>query len=384
MQSRLNLILTSGLAMFAMFFGSGNLIFPLAIGVETTGNVVYSIVGLALTGVCVPFLGLMAMVLFSGDRQSAFSYIGNIPAFLLAFAMLCLMGPFGVAARCIIVAYGGINQIFPLISLEIFGIIWSIIAGVIVLWQGGWLNVVGRYLTPVLLFSIVLIVIAGLWQAHTLPPSDISPQTAFVVGLDQGYQTMDLLAAFFFSVTVVNYLYASMPGQPVNEILKTSVAASCVGAALLLFVYIGFVVLGAFYSKELLPIAAEQRLAFVAQQTLGQEAMIITATTIALACLTTFIVLIVLFSQFLTTEVSKGRIPYPWSVFITLGISYAVSLLGFNALAAWIGQALEIAYPALIALSLALIGYKIFRLNFIAPAFWGTLAVQLFLLMLYG
>lgn len=249
MQSRLNLVLTSGLAMFAMFFGSGNLVFPLAIGAETTSNVMYSIIGVAVTGVCVPFLGLLAMILFDGDRSAAFSYIGKWPAFLLTLAMLSLMGPLGVAARCIIVAYGGIAQFFPEISLEIFGIIWSVITGGLILSKGGWINIIGRYLTPVLLVSIAFIVGAGFWYAPSLGASSLSVKESFMVGLNQGYQTMDLLAAFFFSVTVVNYLRKALEGAPIKEVLQMSLGASFVGALLLMLVYIGFVVLGAFYSR---------------------------------------------------------------------------------------------------------------------------------------
>lgn len=379
MQSRLNLIITSGFAMFAMFFGSGNLVFPLAIGTEATGQAVYSIIGLILTGVLVPFLGLLAMILFKGDREAAFSYIGKWPAFFLSFGMLSLMGPFGVAARCIIVAYGGIVQLIPSISLETFGLLWSIITGLIILSHSGWINVIGRYLTPILLLSIALIITAGLWYAPSLEGSSLSSIQAFKVGLDQGYQTMDLLAAFFFSVTVVNYLQQSLEGQPTSKALKLSLGASVVGASLLAMVYVGFVLLGALYSDALLGIAPEKRLAFIAYETLGGPAQGIIATAIALACLTTFIVLIVLFAQFLNKEISQNKISYKWSVWITLGISYGVSLLGFNTLAAWIAYALEIAYPALIAFSISLIGYKLFRINLITLAFWGTLGITVIL-----
>jgi branched-chain amino acid:cation transporter, LIVCS family len=378
MQSRLNLTITSGFAMFAMFFGSGNLVFPLAIGTETTGQAIYSIIGLIITGVFVPFFGLLAMILFKGNREAAFSYIGKWPAFFLSFAMLSLMGPFGVAARCIIVAYGGIAQLMP-ISLEVFGLVWSIITGLIIISHSGWINVIGRYLTPILLLSIALIITAGLWYAPSLQVSSLSSTQSFEIGLEQGYQTMDLLAAFFFSVTVVSYLQQSLDGQPMAKILKLSLRASIVGATLLAAVYVGFVLLGALYCDILIGVAPEQRLAVIAYHTLGGTAQGIIATSIALACLTTFIVLIVLFSQFLSKEISQNRIPYTWSIWITLGISYGISLLGFHTLATWIAYALEIAYPALIAFSIALITYKLFRFNLITLAFWGTLSVTIIL-----
>lgn len=377
MQSHFSLVLTSGLAMFAMFFGSGNLVFPLAIGAATTSNSIYSILGLALTGVCVPFLGLLAMIAYNGKRESAFSHIGKWPSFLLSFAMLSLMGPFGVAARCIIVAHGGIVQLFPGTPLWIFGIAWSVLTGLIILRQESWINVIGRYLTPILLLSIGFIVVAGFLYAPPLSTSILLESAAFTIGLDQGYQTMDLLAAFFFSVTIINYLHKNLPKMSVRNVLRISLMSSAIGAGLLLLVYIGFVLLGALYSESLLPISPEQRLAFIANHTLGNTAMLIVATTVALACLTTFVVLIVLFAQFLTTEISQERLSYKWSVITTLILSYTMSLLGFNTLATWIAHALQITYPALIAFSAALILHKVFKINIITFAFWGSLAATI-------
>lgn len=160
-----------------------------------------------------------------------------------------------------------------------------------------------------------------------------------------------------------------------KETLVNSLAASGIGATLLGLVYIGFVFLGGFYANDLIGIAAEQRLAFVAEKTLGSSAAIVVATAIATACLTTFIVLIVLFSNFLRDELLHKKISYPIAVLITLVITYSVSLLGFSTLAVWIAAALQIAYPALIAFAVALIVERLTKVNLVPYAFWGTLVL---------
>lgn len=361
--------------MFAMFFGSGNLVFPLAIGTETTSQVIYAMLGLFVTAICVPFLGLLAMILFEGKRELAFSYIGKWPAFLLSFAMLSLMGPFGVAARCIIVAHGGISQLMPSLSLEVFGGVWCLITAAIILSRSSWINLIGKYLTPLLLLSIFSIIVAGFIQAPSISSSNIDAYNSFKIGLSEGYQTMDLLAAFFFSITIVSFLQGNLGKNGVKQPLKTSLMASLVGAGLLALVYVGFMLLGAFYATDLIAIAPEKRLAFVALATLGKPAMWIVATAVALACFTTFVVLIVLFAAFLTENVSKNKLPYNYAVIITLLISFIVSLIGFSALAAWIAGALQVAYPALIAFAIALIAHKTIKVDIIAWSFWGTLAL---------
>jgi LIVCS family branched-chain amino acid:cation transporter len=62
-----NIILSTGLAMFSMFFGSGNLVFPLLVGQMSSGHYLSATLGILLTGVLVPFLGILAMILFNGD-----------------------------------------------------------------------------------------------------------------------------------------------------------------------------------------------------------------------------------------------------------------------------------------------------------------------------
>ncbi len=361
--------------MFAMFFGSGNLVFPISIGVESSGNEGYAIIGLVITGILLPFLGLLSMILFNGDRTKAFNYIGKYPALVLTLSMLSLMGPFGVAARCILVAHGGIIELFPYIPLWLFALIWSALSAVIILQQHAWISVVGKYLTPLLLVSLTTIIISGIINAPHISIPLKAGSASFWSGLHQGYQTMDLLAAFFFSVSIVSYLRKN--AQTNNITLRNSLAASGIGATLLAIIYIGFVILGGLYATELSSISAEQRLSFIAEHTLGESAAIIVATAIATACLTTFIVLIVLFSNFLKDEISNKKLPYPASVLITLCISYGVSLLGFDTLATWISSALQIAYPALIAFAVTLILNRVYRVNWVPIAFWGTLSITI-------
>ena len=64
-----SLILATGLAMFSMFFGSGNLVFPLVVGQMSEGHFGLASLGILLTGVLVPFLGILAMLLFDGNSK---------------------------------------------------------------------------------------------------------------------------------------------------------------------------------------------------------------------------------------------------------------------------------------------------------------------------
>src|SRR3984893_3016927 len=99
-QGKSNTIAT-GLVMFTMFFGAGNVVFPLALGQYAQDKNFYAILGLLITAVGVPFLGLIAMTLFNGDYKSFFDRIGKIPGFIVAAVILGLIGPFGAIPRCV-------------------------------------------------------------------------------------------------------------------------------------------------------------------------------------------------------------------------------------------------------------------------------------------
>ena len=381
MKERLFLILTGGFAMFSMFFGSGNLVFPLSIGADSFHLFGYAAAGLFLTGIFVPFLGLISMVCAKGNRRAFFGEIGRHPAFLLTFLMLAIMGPFGVSARCIIVAFAGIKLVFPALSESLFSAFFCVLTGVLCWKKAHIVSLIGRYLTPLLLLCIFLIIGFGIGGAEPAFLTNQQPEAVLKKGLSQGYQTMDLLAAFFFSAATIQFLKTQTLLLATKESpLKLAFYASLFGMLLLGLVYGGFVYLGAAYAPHLEGIPPEQMLTMIAGLTLGTYALPIMSLTIALACLTTIIILTNLFAEFLTDEVFDGKIPRKGSIIVTLAISFLVSLAGFTKLASWIGTILSYAYPALIALAIGKIlettcslGSLFHRVKITAFGFYGTL-----------
>ena len=56
-------IIGTGFALFSMFFGAGNLIFPLTIGQIAGDMTSYAMAGLLVTSIGVPLLGMIAIIL---------------------------------------------------------------------------------------------------------------------------------------------------------------------------------------------------------------------------------------------------------------------------------------------------------------------------------
>ena len=372
------IVLVAGFAMFSMFFGSGNLVFPLMVGMKSHDQFQIASIGLIISGVLLPFLGLIAMIYYGGNRAKFFKNLGAPAAFILTFSMLSLMGPFGVLPRCIIVAFGGFDLIFHDLTAPIFNAIFSVLTGLLAWHRTKIVSIIGTYLTPILIFGITAIIIMGVIAIETPPSIDISNTAAFMIGLDQGYQTMDLLAAFFFSATTVSYL-ASQINAKENPIRleRLSLVACSLGALMLVAVYLGFIYLGAAYAPLLESVAPEKLLVVVAQASLGPAALPVASVVICMACLTTSTILASLFADFLYNDIMQKRIPRSAALVVTLLIGYTVSLLGFMDLASWIANALLVAYPALIVFAVfkiisAKTGHKWSR-----EAFWLVLLISI-------
>ncbi len=351
------LIVGTGFALFSMFFGSGNLVFPIAVGQLSEGKYLLAALGILLTGVVVPFLGVLGMMMYQGSIQSFFRFFGKIGIFWFSFLALALMGPFGVFARCLTVAHGAIQLILPQASLLITSIVLCFIVYLLTVNKTKIISVLGIWLTPVLLLSIGAIAFFGLKDGFSVETAGAQSWDAFKNGFFQGYQTMDLLAAFFFSTFLIQHLKGASKDD--SSSLKIFLKAAALGAGILSLVYFALVILGWAYAPLLAEVPPQEMLGRIALNALGSFAAPCVCIAVVLACLTTAIALASLFSDFLRTEVCRNKIGHKISLIVTLGIGILVSTLEFSGIAKFLGPLLETAYPALIALTLVNIILKL-------------------------
>ena len=346
------LIVSTGFALFSMFFGSGNLVFPLTVGKESGGHFWVASLGIFLTGVLVPFLGVLAMTLYKGDSRQFFGSMGKPAAFWFPLVALSLMGPFGVLARCITVAHGSFRLLFPHASLIVFSLVLCVILYLVTMNKNRIVPLLGSFLTPFLLISLAAIAIMGFWFADSQPKFDQISFTAFKNGVFQGYQTMDLLAAFFFSTFVINHLQKRLPaGSDQTCYMKVFLKSTLLGAFLLTIVYVALVFLGSVYAPQLADTPPQELLGVVAYHAMGKWSAPIVCTAVVLACFTTAVVLTTLFADFLKSEVAQHKIGDSTAMLVTLSIAFCVSTLEFSGISRFLGPILETLYPSLIVLT---------------------------------
>ncbi len=378
MKKRL-LVISTGFALFSMFFGSGNLVFPISVGMESQGHYILASLGILLTGVIVPFLGVLGMMLFKGDIFHFFSCFGKKGTFIFSLIALSLMGPFGVLARCLTVAHGALTMILPHISLPITSLLLCLIIFLFTVRKSRIVTILGSVLTPFLLLAIGAIAYFGLSNGSLPTASAIGSWNALKNGFFQGYQTMDLLAAFFFSGFIIKYLHDRFPlASEDGSMLKIFSKAALVGASILSLVYVALVSLGWIYHSTLASTPPQEMLGIIALKSLGAFAAPCVCLAVVFACLTTAVVLTSLFADFLRTEVMRSKIGQTHAILATLAIGFLVSTLEFAGIARFLGPVLETIYPALIALTIVNICNKFWGIKATHWPFTLTILVKLF------
>lgn len=339
-----------GLAIFAMFFGAGNIIFPLALGQIALDKTPWGLSGFLLTGVAMPFIGLLAMFRYQGQIRTFFSRLGKIPGLAIATLIISLLGPFGAAPRCIALAHSTLSLSFPGIPLILFSISACMLIFLFSYKENRLLKLLGYVLSPLKITLLILVIVKGFMDAPeaTLVSANLSNISHIWNGLTEGYNTMDLLAAFFFAPIVISSLGNSEKNQNLNRFVLIS---SIIGAALLALVYIGFCYLAYFYASQLTGIPNDKILGAIAIKILGPYAGLIVSLTVTFACLTTAIALIAAFANFIQKELLREKVGYVPVLAISLLMTFAVTTLEFQGIARLLNPILEVCYPALILLT---------------------------------
>lgn len=347
-----------GLAMFSMFFGAGNIIYPLAVGQYAGDKNIFAMFGLILTAVIMPIMGVIAMILFDGNYRQFFGRLGSVPGFLLALTTISLLGPLGSTPRCITLAYTTLNSLFLNMSLPVFSAISCVIIFLFTLKKKYILDILGRILTPMLLGSLLLIIAMGLIEAPAPEVTGGSEFKMFFHGLNEGYNTMDLLAAFFISSTIINIL-KNDAGEEKISYLKTAYQASFIAAILLAAIYLGFSYISSFHANQLVITGKDELLSAITMKIAGPYAGALVCVAIALACLTTAIALISSFTDFLQREVFDEKISYETTLIGALLFTFFVSTFEFTGISSFLWPILQIFYPGLITLTFLNILHKL-------------------------
>ena len=340
-----------GFALFAIFFGAGNLIFPPYLGVTAGEN--WGIATLAFL-ISDPLLSIIAVMVVAALGGSALNVGRRVhPLFASALAAICvlLIGPIFAVPRTGASTHEiFVQSYFPsapqwITSLVFFGI---------VLWityqENSVMDAIGKYLTPILLVILFCIFVAAIIQ-----PDATFAQTdgtgLFAQGFKEGYQTMDVLGAPLLAGVVMKDItrrgYLNKKDQ-----FRMMFGVGIVAFILLALVYSTLAYSGASMSTVIDSTAQRAAmLTTIVKNLLGSWGQLAMGLAVCFACLTTAIGLTTTCGQYFE-EVSKEKISYKKTILVTVAIEFIISLVGVDSLINLAVPVLTFIFPIMIALIL--------------------------------
>lgn len=343
-----------------MFFGAGNTIFPLIVGIHSGQQFGWAFLGLLLTAISGPLLGLLGATLYRGRVSDFFSRAGKVPGRLLMGVCFALLGPFAVLPRCVTVAMAALKPMLPPISPIWLSLLFCMIALFCCYRKKVIIHTLGVVLSPLLICCLLLIIYQGCAAAGLPPTGNMETLKAFKFGLMTGYDTMDLIASIFFSAGIWNLIAERHPNQP-KMIFRTTLIAGTLGCLLLALIYLGLSYAASVHSDQLLSSPIEALMSQLAMVTLGPYLGMVANTAVALACLTTVISLVLTLSEIFTGEIAPRLLNYHQCVIGMILLTFAMTLLGFHTIMVVIHSVVVICYPLIILLTLYNIGEKFIR-----------------------
>ena len=343
-------VIVIGFALFSMFFGAGNVVFPPYLGLEAgpewlTGFAAYFIadIGLALLG--------MFALLRVGSSEAVLHRVGRVPAEILMCAIILCIGPMVAIPRTSASTYEmAIAPNISGVSPVVFSVIFFAVILALCIKESAVVDIVGKILTPLLLVGLFAIIIKGV----VTPLGDISalPQinNVAVTGIKAGYQTMDALAALPFGIIVLQSA-ASKGYSGKKSTLRIVGGSALLAGVLLLAVYMGLAYLGATVSTQYTgaEIGRAQLTMAIVEGLMGKVGMVLFGVVVGLACVTTAVALTSSAAAYFS-ELCRGKVPYKVFVIAICVFSAVVSNLGLDRIVAVAAPVLDVIYPPTLVL----------------------------------
>lgn len=319
-----NQFLVISLTLFAMFFGAGNFIFPPNLGREAGQNFYIAIMFFCATAVLLPVLGVAAIARAKG-LQSLVRRIDPVFAVVFTALLYLTIGPLFAIPRAANMPFDiAVKPFIAAENLQIWLFFYSAayfaLNYYICMNPSKLVDLLGKYLTPLLLALILLLFGAGLFFpiGEFAAPSGEYAQHAAAKGFVEGYQTMDALASLAFGIIVINAI-KGVGVKDERRLVSSTIKAGMMSGIILMSIYLMLGYLGAtatdlFKDMDVKDINGAVMLSRISHHYFGGAGIAILGSAFFLACLTTTLGLISSASEYFE-ELTKGRIKYKiWAV----------------------------------------------------------------------
>ena len=365
--------LVIGFALFSMFFGAGNIIFPPYLGMGSGSEWGLGFLCYYLADIGIATLAIFALIRNGGEISSITGRIGKIPGEIMLSAIILCIGPFIALPRTgATVQEMFVEPVFGDVSPWLATAVFFLLVMLLTIRESSVVDIIGKILTPALVLGLLILIVTGFIS----PLGEISDthimDNVVVAGINSGYQTMDVLAAMIFGIIIVKNVMEKGYTET-HAKYRITRNASLVAAGALLVIYCGLTFLGATVSSTYnLRINRSELLLNITGGLLGHAGVIILGVIVALACLTTAVALVSASADYFSS-LSKGKLKYKLLVVLICIFSAVVSNFGLDKIVSLASPVLSLVYPgALTLIILSLFRDRIPNLVFKA-AFLGSL-----------
>ena len=349
-------VLVVGVALFAMFFGAGNLIFPPYMGLLAGVDWRWALLGFLITGIGMPLLGIMAAARAGGTVEHLGRRVTPWFGRLLSIVIILAIGPLLAIPRTCAVAFElGVRPTWPAFPAALFSLVFFGITFWFALNRSAVVDKIGKYLTPLLVLTLGWIILKGVFTPlGSIAEMELPGPTGR--GFREGYQTMDALASLVFAQIVIGALVFKGYTNVREQVKMTSMAGGIAALGLGL-VYGGLMYLGATASSAFTPsVERTDLLIAIAQGLMGDTGKFALGLAVSLACLTTAIGLTATVADYFS-RLSKDRLGYKTIAVATVVFSGVFATVGVTTIVNVAFPLLVTVYPVAIALVvLTLIG----------------------------
>ena len=209
-------ILVAG-TLFGMFFGAGNLIFPVHLGQLAGSNFLPATIGFIITAVGIPILGVAAIGSTHSDGlQMLSAKVGRRYSYFFTILLYLTIGPLFAIPRCATTSFttgiepmlgegSSASLVLFLFSLVFFALVlfFSLRPNNITVW-------IGKIINPIFLLFFAILLISALSHpgaaASTIQPAAGYEDGALFASLIDGYGTMDAIAGLAFGIVVIDII----------------------------------------------------------------------------------------------------------------------------------------------------------------------------------
>ena len=357
--------------LFGMFFGAGNLIFPAMLGVQAGSNFWSAFAGVFITAVGIPMLAVVALGI--SRSEGVVELAGKVSRKYSVFFCTLLyltIGPLFAIPRCASTSFtvGAVNLLpegSETLYLAIFSLVFFAIVLLFSLKPSGIMTWIGKFLNPVFLVFLAILVIAALAKpltslAEVTPAESYAASgSAFFKGFLEGYNTLDALAGLAFGIVVIDVVRSHGIKEPGRIAANTAKAGifSCLFMGLI-YLFITLV------SAQSAPICGDCSnggavLGIIANYYFHSLGAILTAAIVTFACLKTAIGLVTSCSKAFVDMFPKGPGYRFWAIAFSAA-SFCIANFGLNSIVAWCVPVLMFLYPLAITLILLALFGKFF------------------------